>query len=80
MAPRSDEPDRYADADRLLAFLFRIICFLMGAVVFTYMALFSASGEMVRLIFGLSGIGLMGPVAYEGVASTLRAWRGGNGR
>jgi hypothetical protein len=73
----SDETDRYADADRLLAFLFRIVCFLMGAVVFFYMALISTSGEAVRVIFGLSGIGLMGPVAYEGVAATLRSWRGG---
>lgn len=72
-------PDRRAEIEAWWALVARILAFFLGCVILSFSA-FVLEAELVeKLIWAAIGLGLMGPVAINGVAQALDAIRGKGG-
>lgn len=72
-----DRRDRLDEADRVFAFVARIILFFVGTALFVFSVVFSPAGPTERLIVMAISVGLMGRVAIAGVAQAVYILRGG---
>lgn len=70
------EPSRLDQIDAVWALLARVLAFFGGAVLAAYEAKAMTDDTWLRIVFGLGGFAMMGPVIATSIASMLTALRG----